>query len=189
MLGEAEAPAPVGRDGQPLKGAALLNAGTGKMPYSPPPLPGGIRMMPKADAQEVEEEKEIGPDDPVPWYVDIDFPPIIQKDTFAYMQALEKLATMLPTEVLEAKKLVVELALSVFGVNDVDKVLERIYPPDMVGVLVPPAAPVAPVAPVVPGQPEGEVPPATLGESISDIRRRRLLHSVREAGAAVAGAG
>jgi copper chaperone CopZ len=119
--------------------------------------------------------------------VDVDFPPIIQKEIFQYMQALEKLAAMMPSEVLEAKKLVVELALSVFGVNDVDKVLERIYPADMVGVLVPPAA--APA--MVPGQPPfgGEDAPATVAESIADIRRRRLLQSVREAGAAVAGAG
>jgi len=184
MMGEADKEL-VGKDGLVLKGAAAATAA--KMPYAPPPLPGGIRMMPKADAPEVEEPKEPGPDDPVPWYVDVDFPPIIQKEIFQYMQALEKLAAMMPSEVLEAKKLVVELALSVFGVNDVDKVLERIYPADMVGVLVPPAA--APA--MVPGQPPfgGEDAPATVAESIADIRRRRLLQSVREAGAAVAGAG
>ncbi len=159
------------------------------IPYTPAPSDTTVRMIPKPDA-EVEEPKEPSTSDPVPWYVDIDFPPIVQKDTFQFMQALEKFAAMLPSEVLEAKKLVVELGLQVFGINDIDKTMERLYPADMVGVLVPPSPKVmGPDGRAQEGVPafgrpaEGE--PKAIAESVADIRRRRLLAAVREAGDAI----
>jgi len=175
------------------------------LPFQQPPQP-GLRLMPRpADAPTLPTEPP-DPTKPVSWYIDIDFPPIVQKDLDKFMNALKVLADLLPTEVLEAKKLVVELALGVFGVNDIDHEIERIFPADMVGVLVPrqppqvppqlaagpngqqPGQPGAPAAVGGQGAPGPGPQPAPMQESIADIRRRRLLAVVREAGATYAGA-
>ena len=158
------------------------------LPYTPPPKPGGITLMPRPDKAPAEEPEEVDETTAVSYYVDIDYPPIVEKELDKYMGALEKFAAMLPTgEVLEAKKLIVELGLQVFGVNDVAKMMARLFPPDMVAVLTPAVpANVDPATgkPLPPDAlPEREPP---VRESIAAIRRRRLLSIVREVGEAEA---
>lgn len=164
------------------------------MPYSPPPLSGGIRMVPRPDdaMEDLSPTDENSPTKPVSWYVDIDFPPIVTKELDVYMNALKVLSDLLPTETIESRKLVVELALQTFGVNDIDQTMERIFPADMVAVLAPPP-------PAMPGTPGGpplpvEVPkvaaPVAEAEplpftSIASIRRRRLIQAADDAASAI----
>lgn len=160
-------------------------------------LPGtSARLIPRPQALQPKPDPGTTEDDPtkpVDWYVDIDFPPIVQKDLAIYMGALMQLSQILPSENIESKKMVAELALMVFGVNDVDAQMERLYPPDMVAIM-PPAEPMLP--PGMPGVPagprgkggkpiekmvEGESGPGALVESIASIRQRRIIKAAEDA--------
>lgn len=102
----------------------------------------------------------------VSWYVDIDFPPIIQKEIYPYVQALQLVAGMLPSENIESRKIITEFALTALGDNDVESTMSRLYPDDMVAMLVPNRPP---QPPPLPG--EEDAPPRSLAEA----RVRRLI--------------
>jgi len=168
------------------------------LPFGNPlPQPGGVRMVPRPEGPQ-EQEAELTPGEiktkPVDWYVDVDFPPIIQKAIDAYMNALKILGEMLPGENVESKKLLVEMALPVFGQNDIDQIMERIFPADMVAVLEPgqaaqPALPpgvtpemMALLTGMASSEPKqvGPGAEAPVVEAIADYRRRRVLRAVRD---------
>lgn len=161
--------------------------------------PGMLPPAPAPPAQEVlfnVPEKEPGKNDPVDWYVDIDFPPIVLKDIKPYMESLKVLDEMMPGTP-QSKKLVLAQALTAIGVNDVDQVLENLFPPLPEGV-----KPTGPVPTEMPGllqqgpamQPKALLPPgakpkplepnppgAPTRESVSPLRVHRFLTALREA--------
>lgn len=117
---------------------------------------------------------------PVSWYVDIDFPPIVQKDLTAYSAALKVLYDLLPSENIESQKMVVEMFLTALGANDVDQVMTRLFPPEMVAVLVPKAPPMMPPGMMRPQLPAGPklIGPGQVQEgavSLAEARVTRLL--------------
>lgn len=138
-----------------------------------------------------------GPDDPVDWYIDVDFPPIIQKDIKPYSESLNVLAQILPGGSPETPRLIAQMALTAFGVNDVDKVLDRLFPllPDGVQPsqpeVVPPGAPPLQVMPggiEAPKPQTGQAPPpqGAVRESYAPARVHRIISTLRSAGVAVA---
>lgn len=153
-------------------GEAFGGPGGQPIPYAPPPLP-GVRLIPRPkDPNEGKVEEDPDPNEPVDWYVDIDFPPIVQKDIKIFMDALKVLSEMLPTENIEAKKFVVEQALSALSINEIDKAMEVLFPADLMAVMVPAAPP-----------PEAALPELDepITESLRAYRRRRVLRAVQEA--------
>lgn len=161
-------------------------------PMAPPPPP----PMPMEDVTFAVPEKEPGPGDEVDWYVDVDFPPIVVKDIQPYFEALAKMGEMMPGTP-EGKKLVLSMALSAAGVNDVDQVLGNLFPrlpegaeptmaqPGMPGLLqqgpqvkglLPAGAPPKPKEPNPPG-PKTE----PQREAAEPWRVHRFLNVVREA--------
>jgi hypothetical protein len=105
-LGTGRSQVPAGTaDAKPTGQPEVITFGPGKTQLGAP-------------GDEVDEANK-----PVDWYVDIGFPPLEQKDVSTYMDAMVKLAMLLPQGV-EGKKLVIGLALSVMGVNDVDQVMD-----------------------------------------------------------------
>jgi hypothetical protein len=64
-------------------------------------------------------------DKPVDYYIDIDFPPLEQKDATVWVDAMTKLNMLLPPNE-ESQKLVISMALNALGVNDVDQVVDQI---------------------------------------------------------------
>jgi hypothetical protein len=64
------------------------------------------------------------------WFVDVDFPPIVQKEMDSYITAVKTLYEMLPTGNIESQKLVVELLLNLLDQNNVDEIMERMFPVD-----------------------------------------------------------
>lgn len=66
----------------------------------------------------------------VDWYVDVDFPPIIQREVGTYIAALKNLFSMMPVLNVESQKLVVSMALTIMGVNDVDEVMAKLFSGD-----------------------------------------------------------
>lgn len=203
-----EPPPPVNVPGLPTAkpvGAREAFGAPVKMPYQPAPAQSGIRMMPKPDAAGdiSNPSTEDSPTKPISWYIDIDFPPIVQKTLDTYMQALTSFAAMLPDATIESKKLIVELGLSAFGVNNIDEEMERIFPADMVAVLQPPPAamPGQPDGPPLPYEPKPTAPPpkpvtakeadddVEVVESIASRRRLRLVRAADDAAAALAEVG
>jgi hypothetical protein len=161
-----------------------------QMPYRSPPLPGGVRLIPRPeDAVDDSPATEDNPSKKISWYVDIDYPPMQDQTFDVYMSGLKSLSEIMPGENIESKKLVVELALTFLGVNDIDDTMERLFPPDMVAVLAPPPPPLpgeedeggAPSGARPPGPPR----PGPVAESIAAIRRRRLMHLVESAADAI----
>lgn len=169
-------------------------------PGAPPPPPDDL-MAPvptKDQAFTALDLEGPGPDDPVDWYVDVDFPPIVQKDLKPYADALNVLAQMLPTGNPESQRLIVQMGLTAFGVNDVDKVLDRIFPllPDGMEPTAPDVVQGPPPLQLVPGgapQPGAPKPPfgqqpqqAAVSESYAPARVHRLITTLRAAAAEVA---
>lgn len=162
-----------------------------QLPYSPAPV-GGLKLIPNPNPI---EPTNLDPgqslSEPLSWYVDIDFPPIVQKAIDIWMNAVKVLSDMLPSENIESRKLAVELALTAFGVNDIDETLSRIFPPDMIAVQMP-APPPPPQFGQPGGFPGGPRPPqipARIGESepesLAEIRRRRIYTAATGALAAI----
>lgn len=139
------------------------------------------------------------------WFVDVDFPPIIQKDLAAYVGAVKALYEMLPTGNIESQKLVVELMLIILDQNNIDDVMERMFPADAApaDLLTPPgsvpstdpaalakalqtllgsagAAAASPQAQLGAGAGAG-AGPAAVTESIAEYRVRRVLQAARQA--------
>jgi hypothetical protein len=82
----------------------------------------------------------------VDWFVDVDFPPILQKDTRMMMDGIKTLYEFMPTANVESQKLVVEMALMVMGQNNVEEVMDRLFPIDEMGRPIETAAPQDPEA-------------------------------------------
>lgn len=61
------------------------------------------------------------------WYVDIDFPPIVQKDLTSFVSAMKMMYELLPQSNLESQKFVAEMVLNELGVNDVQEVMDRLF--------------------------------------------------------------
>lgn len=165
-----------------------------------------VTLMKKTEPQDV----AFGANDEsgaVDWFIDIDFPPIIQKDLGIFMNALKTLYEVLPPQNIESQKLVVEMALITFGQNNVDEVMERLFPVDQMT-----GEPLVPVAPADPNAllkavaalaqqapPQGPAPanPAAdieaqdraVAESLAEYRVRRVLKAARDASTALARVG
>jgi hypothetical protein len=158
------------------------------VPYQAMPI-GGLRLIARPDFPDaaVDTTPDSNPTDPVNWYIDIDFPPILQKDLAAWMNAVNLLAGMLPADNIESKKLAIELALTAFGVNDLDEVMQRLFPPDMIAVSAPAPPPMA--QPGMAGLPPGAdiFEADRTPQSLAEMRRRRLIAAARDTIAAVGG--
>ncbi len=83
--------------------------------------------------------------------IDIDFPPIIEADTFNRMQALEIGATLLPTNDV-AKQHIWRMILTTLGENNVDALVEQFTEAEA-------AQPATPALPALPATPPLTPPP------------------------------
>lgn len=132
----------------------------------------------------------------VDWFVDMDFPPIVMKDVGPFMTAIKGLYEMLPVGNIESQKLVVEMALNVLGENNIDEVMERLFPADaspdelrQTPNMVNPADPAALTKALqgllgsgTEGAPaEGGAKPKSIAEAIAEFRVRRVLLAARQA--------
>jgi hypothetical protein len=170
-----------------------------------------ISMMPKTEPTDV----LFGANDTkgqIDWFVDVDFPPIIQKDIEKVMNAIKTLYEFLPTGNAESQKLVAGMALQVMGQNNIEEVMDRLFPVDAAGdPLKPEVAPEDPsalmkalgsmlgnaaTAPQLPGSqiagllaaPKNVTPPEekAVAESLAEYRVRRVLRAARDASVALA---
>lgn len=180
---------PVPRPGQ-KDGAQPFNAsqGTGQQPGQP-----GAMQAPIKPVTFSTREQPTDKDEPVDYYVDIDFPPIIVKDLFPHFEALRTLGEFLPQNNPESQRLLITQALNALGVNDVNQVLDMLFPelpPDEEGVAGMPQQPML----GAPQQPAGLLPPGmpkqpggqTLGgqtqpvmESMPPVRVHRFIEALR----------
>lgn len=87
----------------------------------------------------------------IDWYVDVDFPPIIQREVGGYIAALKNMFSMMPVMNIESQKLVVSMALTALGQNDVDEVMYKLFSGDFAQTAFA----------VVPLQPAGTTMPGT----------------------------
>lgn len=78
---------------------------------------------------------------PTDWYVDVDFPPIVQKDITAFTTALKEFYGVLPGQNIESQKLIVAMFLTMLGTNDLDETMERLFPANMAAVMQAPPKP------------------------------------------------
>jgi hypothetical protein len=67
----------------------------------------------------------------IDWFVDVDFSPIIERDQQMIMNSLKTLYEFLPTGNIESQKFIVETALMAMGQNNIDEMMERLFPLDM----------------------------------------------------------
>ena len=100
------------------------------------PIQGTLTMVPRPPTAKPFTTTEEKPDltKPVDWYVDVDFPPIVQKELDKWVTAMKEFYAILPGANVESQKLVVEMFLMALGANDVDQIMERLFPPDMAAV-------------------------------------------------------
>lgn len=132
----------------------------------------------------------------VDWYVDVDFPPIVQKEITEHTTALKELYAVLPGQNIESQKLVVSLFLTMLGINDVDEVMAKVFPPDLYDRVAPgqPAASPDAIAKQVaallggkqpePGQPAAAAPEAdedAVKEAFDTLAHARVLRLTRAA--------
>jgi hypothetical protein len=132
----------------------------------------------------------------IDWFVDVDFPPIVQKALGDITLAVAELAKQIPMSI-DGKRLTVGMLLNAMGSNDVDQTLDMVLRaylenPDL---LVPPAGqPGGPPLPV-PGAPPGRPGPNNTqpaGRAAGKVaeasveRLRKLLDALRESDAAPA---
>lgn len=101
---------------------------TGPYEGSVTTVPSYLQLVPTAISPRVGDE-EFDSTGNIDWYVDVDFPPIVQKDINTYMFALSSMYNMMPLTNLEAQKLIVSMALTAFGVNDVPEVMDKLFSP------------------------------------------------------------
>jgi hypothetical protein len=143
--------------------AAAPGAKPGEPP--PPPLPPAKEVV-----FSTLDTKRPSKSEPVDWYVDVDFSPIVQKDIKPFLDSLKVLAELMPGSP-ESQKMVITMALTALGVNDMDKVLDRLFP------LLPPGA--KPSQPNL--LPPSKPPTEDVREALSPFRVHRVLSVVREA--------
>lgn len=135
---------------------------------------------------------------PVDWFVDVDFPPMVQKELKAYVEAMQILATLMPGSTEAGQRLVLGMILNEAGTNNVDQALDRIFTQHRLAAAAaaelaaksPPPAPPPTLGAgtklaVLPGgQPAQDPGQAAVAES--GARVRRVLASVREASRVIA---
>lgn len=95
----------------------------------------------------------------VDWYVDVDFPPIIQREVGGYIAALKNMFSMMPVLNIESQKLVISMALTALGVNDVDEVMAKLFSGDFSQATFA----------VIPIQQAGATTPGSLNPSLAPI--------------------
>lgn len=103
----------------------------------------------------------------IDWYVDVDFPPIIQREVGGYIAALKNMFSMMPVMNIESQKLVVSMALTALGQNDVDEVMHKLFSGDFAQTVFA-AIPIQPAGITEPGtaNPQGlPVPQGQAGNS------------------------
>lgn len=145
----------------------------------------------------------------IDWYVDLDFPPIVQKDVNNYMFALSSMYNMMPVTNIESQKLIVGMALNAFGVNDVPEVMDKLFaklsflpsnvqlekemaqnPEMLVGGMGAPGAGAGPLpgggAPI--GASPEAAPALGMTESQLPAKTQRVLQTLRETAEAIAAA-
>lgn len=131
---------------------------------------------------------------PVDWFVDVDFPPIVQKDLKLYAEAMAILSGLMPGSTTEGQRLVLGMILNAAGVNNVDQQLDRIFAEAKAAQLqaaedlknAPPAPAPKGVLAVLPGGqkqlgPGAPAPAGAVAEAEPGARIRRVLASAREA--------
>lgn len=88
---------------------------------------------------------ETGESGAIDWYVDVDFPPIVERNISQMLIALRQLFELMPLSNVESQKVVVSMALTAFGFNDIDRMMDKLFPrdakPHQLAPLVPPQAP------------------------------------------------
>jgi hypothetical protein len=102
------------------------------------PIAGNLTMIPRQTPVPVSVggNEPVDTTKPVDWYIDVDFPPIVEKNLDTYTQAMKEFYAILPGSNLESQKLVIEMFLNALGTNDVDQVMERLFPANMAAVPV-----------------------------------------------------
>lgn len=120
---------PASADTSPQAGR-IQEAGVGGAVQWPRDPDFAITLIPKHEP----EDLIIGANDTtgaIDWFVDVDFPPILQRDQNMVMTSLKALYEFLPTGNIESQKFIVETALQALGVNNIDEIMERLFPVDM----------------------------------------------------------
>lgn len=181
----SEAAAPVAPGGEP--GASPAGAAAGMQVRDPAAV---LTLIGKTEPVYVGQD-ETDTSGKVDWFVDVDFPPILAKDVDKWATAIKTLYEFLPPGNIESQKLVVELTLNLLGENNIDEIMERLFPPDATpqelraqqapvdAVAGDPAAMLAAIrkavgadkpAPAMPGQPTPAAPgsPADQQQAVSE---------------------
>ncbi len=83
-------------------------------------------------ADDTDSEDPEAQDKPIDSHIDIDFPDILEQDIKARIDAIVAAATLggMPTAGTLETQLVTRLLLQALGIDDVDEVLEHMYPPE-----------------------------------------------------------
>lgn len=110
--------------------AAQMGEALGANPGVSPGAALEVTMLPKVVPEHVTDTMT-DTSGAIDWYVDVDFPPIVEKDLGTFATSLKALYEMLPANNIESQKLVVAMFLTTLGVNDVDEVMEKIFPPNL----------------------------------------------------------
>lgn len=79
--------------------------------------------------------------DTINTHIDVDFPPVVEHDLLPFVQAVKTAATLdgaAPT-VLNDNRLLARIFLTALGENDIDEILDRLYPLDDTGAVAQPA--------------------------------------------------
>jgi len=163
----------------------------------------GQDVLDQQDQQEAEPgQLELLPDvditSPVDWFVDVDFPPIVQKELKEYAEAIKILAELMPSGTDEGRRLVLSMILNAAGTNNLDETLDKVFAEVRAAAEEraknPPPAQQLPAG-LAAGQrlqvlPGGQAQPAQAAapQEASGERIRRVLASVREASRVIADA-
>ncbi len=115
-----------------------------------------------------------GRDEKVDWYVDVDFPPIVQKDIQPFLQSLKVLGEMLPGDQPESRRLLVTMALTALGINDLNQVLDQLFP------ATPPGQKQGPGQPLIPPTASKEGTPNPSPKPGSPMSEAEVLGLVRD---------
>lgn len=166
--------------------ATVREAGSSTGPEAPVVQ---IEMIPKNEPPSVSQNAD-DTSGKIDWFVEVRFPPILQKDLNTYMASVKAFYELMPASNIESQKIAVEMSLEALGVNDVDETMQRIFPPellspkvvtavaDMADKLGPGAAPsigghALPPEPPPPGP--GQIKEADIVDFLREKRMRTVL--------------
>ena len=109
-----------------IEGAEIIDSPeTGMLSYKLPLYRDIQQESPKNDQEQAQQrERE---NQPVSDYIDVDFPPVVPKQTLEDLQAVQILAALLPGANIEAAKVAVRLGLTALGVNEVEEIIEQVF--------------------------------------------------------------